>query len=53
MGRGFESVRQGTNRCVGQVAEGVQGTEEKGPGLRAEAGGSGEEAFQRSFLCAR
>jgi len=36
---------------LGQVAEGEQGSEEGGPDLRAEAGGDGEEALQRGFLC--
>ena len=33
------------------MAEGEQGSEEGGPDLRAEAGGDGEEALQRGFLC--
>jgi hypothetical protein len=33
-----------------QVAQGQQGSEEGGPGLRAEAGRNGQEAFQRGIL---
>jgi len=33
------------------MAESVQGSEEKGPDLRAKTRGDGKEAFKRVFLC--
>jgi len=38
--------RAGPEGCLGQMAEGVQGAEERGSGSRAEARGDCEEAFQ-------
>ena len=49
MGRG--KLWAGSQGARGRAEEGGQGAEEIGPGLRAKAGGDGENAFQRGRVC--
>jgi len=50
MGRSFESIRMGVKDVSARWLKASRALKKRRPGLRAEAGRDGQEAFQRGVL---